>query len=149
MTQLRQTRSFQRAPRVTLHGSVSATLLLENRRQFAAQLHTVSVSGGLLEIPAYLDERSKVALAFQVGAGFIQAHAEMLFPMRVSTGYMQPFRFTGFAAGARLTLEREIDLMLRDTMLTRPTSPEAKSAQLLRSGHGTGLRLPKFFLDNP
>ena len=68
----------------------------------------------------------------------------MLFPMRSSTGYMQPFRFTNFAASCRLTLEREIDLMLRETML-----PQAKPAPELQSGQGTGLRLPRFFLDIP
>ena len=144
MTQLHPKRSFQRAPRVALRGRVSATLLLENRRQFTARLHTLSVTGGLLEISACLDERTKVALGFQIGAGFIQAHAEMLFPMRTSTGYMQPFRFTGFAASCRLTLEREIDLMLRESML-----PQAKPAPELRTGQGTGLRLPRFFLDTP
>jgi len=129
---------------VPLRGSVSATLLLENRRQLTARLHTLSVTGGLLEVSTYIDERSKTAIGFQIGGGFIQAHAEMLFPMRINNGYMQPFRFASFAAGARLTLEREIDLMLRDTML-----PHAKPAPQLKEGHGTGLRLPRFFLDTP
>lgn len=145
MPQPQPTRSSQRAPRVPLRGSVSATLLLENRRQFTARLHTLSVTGGLLEVSTYIDERSKIALGFQIGGGFIQAHAEMLFPMRTSAGYMQPFRFASFAAGSRQTLEREIDLMLRETMLPRQQAPEAT----LRAGHGTGLRLPRFFLDTP
>jgi len=143
MPQHQPSRSFQRAPRVALRGTVSATLLLENRRQFTARLHTLSLTGGLLEVSTYIDERSKIALGFQIGGGFIQANAEMLFPMRVSAGYMQPFRFASFAAGARQTLAREIDLMLRETML-----PHAKPAPQLREGHGTGLRLPRFTLDS-
>lgn len=140
---------MQRAPRLSLRGSVSATLLLENRRQFTSRVHTLSVTGGLLEISAYLEERTKVALGFQIGGGFIQAHAEMLFPMRANNGYMQPFRFTGFAASCRATLQREIDLMLRDTMLPRQKTPEAQLPESIQSGRGTGLRLPKFFLDTP
>ena len=145
MPQLPPTRPFKRAPRVALRGSVSATLLLENRRQLSARVHTLSVTGGLLEVSGYLDERTKVALGFQIGAGFIQANAEMLFPLRTSTGYMQPFRFTGFAASCRLTLEREIDLILRESVLPRHEAPQPT----LQSGRGTGLRLPRFFLDTP
>jgi hypothetical protein len=39
--------------------------------------------------------------------------------MRGGLGYMQPFRFTGFGAGARQSLEIEIATMLRQ-MMTGP-----------------------------
>lgn len=105
-----------RAPRVNLRGIVSVAIQLENRRQFTAKLHTVSMTGGLLELTPYIDERSRILMAFQLGPGLLQAKAEMLFPMRGGIGYMQPFRFTGFAAGARQTLEVQIATLLKQTV---------------------------------
>lgn len=102
-----------RAPRVNLRGSVSITIQLENKRQISAKLHRLSVTGGLLEVPQYIDERSKVWTVFQLGVGLLQAKAEMLFPMRGGVGYLQPFRFTGFATGARQTLEVQIAALLK------------------------------------
>ncbi len=96
----------------------------------------------MLELTVYIDERSKVALAFEMGGRLLQSKAEMLFPMRSGIGYLQPFRFTTFAAGARQTLEIEIASLLREAL------PQAKAAPPLRSGRGTGLRLPRFFLDS-
>ena len=97
-----------RAPRVNLRGTVSVIVQLENRRQFTGKLHQLSVNGGLLELTNCFDERSKVALTFQIGAGLLQGQAELLFPMRGGMGFLQPFRFTSFAAGTRQTLDREI-----------------------------------------
>ena len=142
MSDFRPSRPPQRSPRVPLRGSVSAVLQLENRRQFTTRVQQLSVTGGLLELTVYIDERSKVALAFEMGNRLLQAKAEMLFPVRSGIGYLQPFRFTAFAAGARQALEMEITALLRECL------PQAKPAPQLRSGHGTGLRLPRFFLDS-
>jgi hypothetical protein len=97
-----------RAPRVNLRGTVSVIVQLENRRQFTGKLHQLSINGGLLELTNYFDERSQVALAFQIGTGLLRGKAELLFPMWGGMGFMQPFRFTAFAAGTRQTLDREI-----------------------------------------
>lgn len=105
-----------RAPRVNLRGTVSVMVQLENRRQFTGKLHQLSLSGGLLELTNYFDERSKVALGFQIGTGLLQGKAELLFPMRGGMGFMQPFRFTAFAAGTRQTLDREIAALLPQTV---------------------------------
>lgn len=105
-----------RAPRVNLRGTVSVMVQLENRRQFTGKLHQLSATGGLLELANYFDERSQVALAFQIGTGLLQGKAELLFPMRGGTGFMQPFRFTAFAAGTRQTLDREIAALLPQTI---------------------------------
>ena len=105
-----------RAPRVNLRGTVSVMVQLENRRQFTGKLHQLSLTGGLLELTNYFDERSKVALGFQVGPGLLQGKAELLFPMRGGMGFMQPFRFTAFAAGSRQTLDREIAALLPQTV---------------------------------
>lgn len=105
-----------RAPRVNLRGTVSVMVQLENRRQFTGKLHQLSVTGGLLELTNYFDERSRVALGFQIGTGLLRGTAELLFPMRGGMGFMQPFRFTAFAAGTRQTLDREIAALLPQTV---------------------------------
>ena len=142
MPELRQIRPPQRSPRVALRGSVSATIQLENRRQFAARFHQLSLTGGLLELTVFIDERSRVALAFEMNSRLLQAKAEMLFPMRSGIGYVQPFRFTTFAAGTRPTLEAEIASLLQQTL------PQSKPPSPARSGRGSGLRLPRFFVES-
>ena len=105
-----------RAPRVNLRGTVSVMVQLENRRQFTGKLHQLSLTGGLLELTDYFDERSMVALGFQIGSGLLQGKAELLFPMRGGMGFLQPFRFTAFAAGTRQTLDRGIASLLPQTV---------------------------------
>jgi hypothetical protein len=122
-----------RAPRVNLRGIVSVVVLLENHRQLSAKMHQLSITGGLLELATYVDERSKIAMAFHFGASLLQAKGEMLFPMRGGMGYMQPFRFIAFDAGSRQTLERQIAGLLR---------PSLGPSQAL------GTHPPKFFLDS-
>lgn len=134
-----------RAPRISLRGAVPATIQLENRRQFAAKLHQLSITGGLLEVTNYIDERSRVALAFQIASGPLLTQAEMLFPMRVGNSYRQPFRFTGFGAGVRQTLEMEVATFLRETIVPQ-RSPEPAIPP--KPGRGTGLPLPRFLLDS-
>lgn len=105
-----------RAPRVSLRGSVSITIQLENRRLHAGKLYRLSINGGLVELTPYIDERTKVLMVFQVGAGLLQGKAEMMFPMRGGIGYFQPFRFIGFAPGARQMLEAQISTLLRQAV---------------------------------
>jgi len=124
---------FTRAPRVRLRGTVPVTVQLENKRQLTAKLHHLSITGGLLELGPYVDERSKVSLVFQLGAGLLQGKAELMFPMRGGMGYLQPFRFTGFAAGARQTLEVQIAALLKHA---------------IGPNHSIALPAPRFFLDS-
>ncbi|MFL6444711.1 MAG: hypothetical protein ACJ713_12925 [Candidatus Sulfotelmatobacter sp.] len=105
-----------RAPRVSLRESVPITIQLENKRLHAGKLYRLSTTGGLLELTPYIDERTKVLLSFQVGAGLLQGKAEMLFPMRGGMGYFQPFRFIGFAPGACQKLEAQISVLLREAV---------------------------------
>ena len=140
-------RSATRAPRVPLRGTVSATIHLENQRVLIGKLHQVSMTGGLLEVATYIDERSKIALAFQLSAAPLLAKAEMLFPMRGGMGYLQPFRFTAFGAGVRQSLEMEIAALLKQTHPAGKPPEPARPEPPAKAGHGTGLRLPRFFLD--
>jgi hypothetical protein len=122
-----------RAPRINMRGEVSVIVQLENRRQFTGKLHQLSINGGLIEVSAFLEERSKVSIAFQIGSGHLQAKAELFFPLRGGVGYMQPFRFTAFAAGTRQTLEREISALL---------------PQRVGTSHALGTRHPRSLLDS-
>jgi len=136
MDSMRPIQPSIRAPRIALRGTVPAAIQLENGRQFTVRLHQLSVTGGLLELATYLDERSRIAVAFTFGSANVHANAELLFPMRGGLGYMQPFRFTAFGAGVRPTLEVEIANMLRQMMTA------ARTRQSL------GNRPPRFFLDS-
>lgn len=105
-----------RAPRINLCGGVAVIVQLENQRRVTAKLHQLSVNGGMLELSDYLNERTRISIAFQIASGLLQGKAETFFPMRGGMGFMQPFRFTGFAAGTRQTLEREINALLPQTV---------------------------------
>lgn len=135
MANLRTTRSFTRASRIALRGTVPAAIQLENGRQFTVRLHQLSLTGGLLELATYIDERSRIAMGFAFGSINVHANAELLFPMRGGLGYMQPFRFTSFGPGVRPTLEIEITKMLRQMMAAS------------RPRQGLTDRSPRFFLD--
>lgn len=132
LTQFRRLGPIARAPRVALRGSLSATIQLENRKQFSGKLHRLSLTGGLLEIWAYVDERSRVTLSFQFGSAYLQARAEMFFPMRGGAGFFQPFRFLEFAPGTRERLELEITALMKQPPGSIPN---------------LGLRAPRSFLD--
>jgi hypothetical protein len=116
-------RSGTRAPRVNLQGRVSVFVRLENGRQLIGKLHQLSVTGGVLQIATYLEERSKVGLTIQIGASMVRPDAEMLFPMWGAHGYLQPFRLT------RLWAER-----LKETVA--------------RSTPGSGFRTRGFYLES-
>jgi hypothetical protein len=125
MTYSPRTRQGTRAPRVSLQGRITVTLELENGRQLSGKLQQLSVTGGLVELAAYLEERSKVGLALPIGGNFVRPNAEMLFPMVGGQGYLQPFRFTRLWAEERHILEAEISELLRQTVartIVRPGS---------------------------
>jgi hypothetical protein len=130
--QFRRLGPVTRAPRIALRGSLSVSIQLENRKQFTAKLHRLSVTGGLLEIWSYIDERSKVTMTIQFGSAHLQARAEMFFPMRGGLGFLQPFRFVEFAPGARQRLEIEIATLLKQPPGSVPN---------------LGVRAPHSFLD--
>ncbi len=129
-------RSRKRAPRIGLRGSLSLTIRLENGRQIPARVHQLSVTGGLLELANYLEERTRVGLTLTLGSGTVNPKAEMLFPMLGAQGYLQPFRFTGLWAEERLMLEAEIAELLRQSV-ARSTPKQ-----------GLGPRPRPFYLDS-
>jgi hypothetical protein len=136
MTNFPQPRSRTRAPRVSLRGSVSVLIQLENLRRIPAKLHQLSITGGLLELAAYVDERARVEMKFQMGSAVLAPQSVMLFPMRGAHGYMQPFRFTRLWAEESQILETEITELLKRSVTPAP------------AGHGSGFRPPRFYLES-
>lgn len=125
----------KRAPRANLGGKVSAVIQLENGRQLPASLYQLSITGGLLEVTTYLEERSRIGLTVQLGADPVYPRAEMLFPMKSAKGYLQPFRITFLHPQQREALAGQINALVKQALA--PGKP----------GHGLGFRPPRFFLE--
>jgi hypothetical protein len=102
-----------------------AVLQLENGRRIPAKLQKFSVTGGLLEVATYLEERSKVKISIPLGTVMVRPQAEMLFPMCGVKGYLQPFRFMSLWAEERQVLEAEIKELLKQSS-TRPATGQRK-----------------------
>ncbi len=102
-----------------------AVLELENGRRIPARLQKFSVTGGLLELTSYLEERAKVKISIPVGSVMVRPEAEMLFPMPGVKCYLQPFRFTVLWAEERQVLEAEITQLLKQSPAGSTTGPGA------------------------
>lgn len=89
-----------------------------------------------MEVATYLEERAWVGLTIRVGSSVVHPTAEMMFPMRGAIGYLQSFRVTSFRAEERQMLEKEITVLIKQTM-TPATA-----------GHGSGFRPPRFYLES-
>jgi hypothetical protein len=124
-----------RAPRVSVPEGSFATIQLENRRQIPAKLRRISLTGGLLDLAIYVDERLAVGLTLPVGSGVVQARAELLFPMRTMIGYLQPFRFTSIGEEQLHILDREITDLLKQTRIAQAAPKDL------------GLSPPRFLLE--
>src|ERR1700686_3909387 len=94
MTHFPQPHPSRRAARVQLGDSVLAAIRLEDGRRTKAQLQTISVAGGLLELSHSVGQGDFVEVAFQTQAGPVHGIAEVLTPMRkMADSVLQPFRF--------------------------------------------------------
>ncbi len=116
LTRIPRTNFPQRAPRISLFGIVSASIQLENGRQITGKLQTLSVTGGLIDLAGYLDERTEVSLLFRFGDAVLQTRARMLFPMRGGMGYFQPFQFKNLGVRERQIIAAEITERQRQTV---------------------------------
>lgn len=125
-----------RAPRVTAPDGSFVNVQLENGRQFTARLQRISLTGGLLDLPAYVEERVAFGFTLSIGSGVVHGRAELLFPMRTMTGYLQPFRFTSLRTEQIHILNREINQVLQ-----RPQGSTAAPKIEL------GVHLPNYLLE--
>jgi hypothetical protein len=108
---------------------------LENGRQLSGKLQLLSITGGLLDIATYVEERSWVDVAIYLNSGQVRATAEMMFPMRGGTGYLQPFRFTGLGTDELHAIDREVTELIRQSIATT-------------TGQGPVIRSPRFHLES-
>lgn len=134
MSHFMQRQPARRAPRANLHGTVAAVIRLENGRQHSVKVQLLSITGGLLDLATYVEERSWVDMTIYLNSGPVRATAEMMFPMLGSTGYLQPFRFTNLGEEQLHALDREVTTLLRQSV-----TPKAGD---------TVLRAPRYYLES-
>ncbi len=114
MTHFPQAHVNRRSPRIQLYGSIAAAILDENGQRERAKLQSISVNGGLLELPHELSTGDFVEIAFHSRSGAIHGMAEMLYPTRkFQSACLQPFRFIALADDdhrkLRMALESAMD----------------------------------------
>jgi hypothetical protein len=136
MSQFSQSHQTRRAPRANLRETIPVTIKLENGRELSAKLHQLSITGGMLGLATCIEERLWVGLTLPVGFGVVHLTAEMLFPMRGTTGYMQPFRIARIETEDLHLLDKEITELLKQNV-----APATR-------GHGAGFRPPHFYLES-
>jgi hypothetical protein len=97
MTHYPQINALHRATRIQL-STTHAQLTLSDGKRAKAKLQTISVTGGLLQVPKALAEGDFIEVAFETQSGNVQGMAEMLKPVRRSADMIsQPFRFIALA----------------------------------------------------
>ncbi|MGA7929807.1 MAG: hypothetical protein WCA20_27915 [Candidatus Sulfotelmatobacter sp.] len=110
MTQFPQPHPSRRSARVQLGDSVLAAIRLEDGQYAEAKLQTISVTGGLLQMPRSLRKGSFVEVAFQTHSGPVHGMAEILTPMRkANDGVLQPFRFVALEDDHHRRLRTSLD----------------------------------------
>lgn len=134
MTYFMQRQPARRAPRARVRGAISAVIRLENGRQLPAKLQQLSITGGLLDLAAYLEERTWVDLSIYLSSGPVRTTAEIMFPMLGAVSYLQPFRFTNLGQAELHAIDTEVTALLK---------------QSGASGSGDlGLRAPRYYLES-
>jgi len=127
MSRFLQRQPPRRAPRANLRGTISAVIRLENGRQLPSRLQQLSITGGLLDLATYLEERTWVELTIYLGSSPVRATAEMMFPMRVGPSYRQPFRFTSLGTEELHAVDREVTESLKQSATPRQGDPGSRA----------------------
>lgn len=120
MSQFVQRQPPRRAPRANPRGEISGVIRLENGRQLPGRLHRLSITGGLLSLAAYLEERTWVEITIYLSSGVVRGTAEMMFPMTGAAGYLQPFRFTGLGQEELHAIDREVTALIKQSLKSGP-----------------------------
>src|SRR6202049_3292483 len=82
MTHFPQPHPSRRAARVQLGDVVPAAIRLEDGRHAKAKLQSISITGGLLQLPRPLSEGDFVEVAFETQSGPVHGMADILNPVR-------------------------------------------------------------------
>jgi len=133
MSHFLQRQPPRRAPRAIVRGSLSAVIRLENGRQIFAKLQKLSITGGLLDLAAYLEERTWGELTIYLESGQVRTTAEMLFAMPGGASYLQPFRFTSLGEEELHAIDQEVTRLLKQSVSSKPGE--------------LGVRGPRYYLD--
>ncbi|MGA7686863.1 MAG: hypothetical protein WCC32_07085 [Terriglobales bacterium] len=132
MSHFPQPDASRRAPRVHLNGSIPAAIQVEGGSRARAKLQSISVTGGLLQLPGELSTGDFVEIAFQTRKGPIRGMAEMLSPVRrakAQSACLQPFRFVALGDQDHHTLSMALDSAL-DTGPVHRDSNQARATDL-------------------
>lgn len=127
MSHFPQNHAHRRAPRIQLHGSVSAAVIAEGGQRARAKLQSISINGGLLQLQQQLSLGDFVEIAFHTRSGAIHGMAEMLHPTcTLQSACQQPFRFIALADDDHRKLRMALDAAL-DRSFLDPVSEPCKS----------------------
>lgn len=127
MSHFPQNTANQRSHRVQLNGSIAAALTAEGGQRARAKLQSISVNGGLLELPRELSIGDFIEIAFYTRSGAVHGMAEMLEPARkFQSSCLQPFRFIALADDDHRKLRMALDSAMDRNFLNQ--APEALQA---------------------
>jgi len=127
MTHFPQNNPIRRSPRVQLNGSVAAAIRAEGGQRARARLQSISITGGMLQLPVELSAGDFVEIAFHTRSGAVHGMAEMLQPVRkFQSACLQPFRFVALADEDHRKLRMALDSAL-DRSFLDPVSDQLKS----------------------
>jgi hypothetical protein len=127
MTHFPQSSPNRRAPRINLNGSVAAAVRSEGGQRARAKLQSISVTGGLLQMPQELSTGDFVEIAFHTRSGAIHGMAEMLQPVRkFQSACLQPFRFIALGDDDHRKLRMALDSAL-DKSFVDPLSDQVRT----------------------
>ena len=113
MSHVAQSYPAWRCPRVQLADITPAVLRLPDGSGSRATLKTISLTGGLLDIPTTLNRGSRINLLFVTAAGPVIGAVEML--SAISTN-QQPFRFVSLEESSQRRLRTVIQSFMQPVM---------------------------------
>ena len=127
MTHFPQAQTNLRSPRVHLNGSVAAAIMAEDGQRARAKLQSISVNGGLLQLPQELSPGDFVEIGFFTRSGPVHGMAKMLHPTpKFPTACLQPFRFIALADDDHRKLRMALDSAL-DRSFLDPVSEQLQA----------------------
>jgi hypothetical protein len=107
---------------------VAAAIRSEGGERARAKLQSLSITGGLLQMPQQLSAGDFVEIAFHTRSGPVHGMAEMLQPVRkFQSACLQPFRFIALGdedhRKLRMALDTALDRSFLDTTPDRLKTP--------------------------
>lgn len=128
MTHFPHPNPAERAPRILLNGSVAVALQSESGQKARVKLESISINGGLLQMPQQLSAGDFVEIAFHTRSGPVHGMAEMLQPVRkFKSACLQPFRFIALGDDDHRKLRMALETA-RDQYPLDPLSNQTKPA---------------------